>query len=986
MKKYITKLTMLALCVLLLLAAVACDNGTPSATPDDLAVKITVNENGLATWEHIDGAATYEYAFAFDDGNGPVNYGMNYTPDTAVQIPEGYWLEVRPIFVDGETGYWSQTEIFGDVANRVELLPPEDPNVPEDPDVPADPDMPEGPSVSDAPEKAVIHVSADGTATWDAVEGATYYRYAILYENEFGNIVAACAEDVTAPATIPLQDGYFLEVLTYFANDNVSSAQTEVFGDASKRASFKYGPIHEQEYDVRWEELKAYELIGNIVTDSIVVAADGTVTFDAIGPKGETMRFYGRGVRVREGEITMMPGAFLTALDAVGRIMSYEVITDRQEDAGGFLISSGGYTFSDKTHVDSYQDLTYVTGWSEYAAGPLTAFVDDGKERVSSGVYSTMDILRCQPNFISLQHSAYFHESVSLYELHVYYDESYTTDVEYVMLFTNFYSAYLEGETYDESREGKYLEPNVPSLYLVVKPKVRGDLTPLDYEAFVEKPYDGLFTISPTLYRIGALHGADGKPLDKSVDALEKGAYLDITIGDQLCTLEVPVVDRYHGASVMNDLVPYAYPEAIGTLNTLVVPIGWQDEPEHADEDEYARFRAELGRVMDETGKVTDYSLDHTKEQRFSLSEYYDIASYGKLTVQSFMTDWYRAPYDFAEMRDRAPSRTFTDELLAWLYATYPDMDFGQFDQDGNGYFDAVILLNAGSMGDGLQIISFGGGFTNMYTYTGEYAGTPDRPTFNCFVNMNAQLFETNTLIHEFAHNLGLIDYYDVTYSGIDAVGRFDMQSANYGDWNVYSKYAVGWLEPKTVTGLGKGESTEITIGASALTGDAIVIRGAESNDDTPFDEYIMIDLFADAGVNVCDTERDGFALDGAVGVRIYHINAKMEKRELTVEGKDEVYPIGTAHTANNNTGDGKFNVELIQAGGDNTFTDLDNLRTNLTEEDLFKAGDSFTVESYGEFFDDGKLDDGTAFGYKIEIVSVTKGESPTATVRITRQ
>lgn len=981
MRRIYWSLACLFMLAALLMTMVACDNGTPDApigapddpsvTPGDLAVKITVDENGLATWEHVDGAVTYEYTFTFDAGNGPTNYGVNYTPDTSVQIPEGYWLEVRPMFADGEFGHWSRTEIFGDVANRVE----------------PDPDIPEWPSASDAPEKAVIHVGADGTATWDAVEGATYYRYAILYEDEFGNIVAACAEDVTAPATVPLQDGYFLEVLTYFANDNVSNAQTEVFGDASKRARFKYGPIHEQEYDVRWEELKAYELIGNIVTDSIVVAADGTVTFDAIGPKGETMRFYGRGVRVREGEITMMPGAFLTALDAVGRIMSYEVITDRQEDAGGFLISSGGYTFSDKTHVDSYQDLTYVTGWSGHAAGPLTAFVDDGKERVSSGVYTTMDILRCQPNFISLQHSAYFHESVSLYELHVYYDEVYTTDVEHVVLFTDFYSAYLVGETYDESREDSYLEPNVPALYLVVKPKVRGDLTPLDYEAFVEKPSDGLFTISPTLYRIGALHDADGKLLDKSKDALEKGTYLDITIGDQLCTLEVPVVDRYHGASVMNDLVPYAYPEALGTLNVLVVPIGWQDEPEHADEDEYARFCAELGRVMDETGKVTDYSLDAATEKRFSLSEYYDIASYGKLTVQSFMTDWYRAPYDFAEMRDRAPSQTFTDELLAWLYETYPNMDFGQFDRDGNGHFDAVILLNAGSVGDGIQIISFGGGFTNMYTYTGEYVGTPDRPTFNCFVNMNAQLFETNTLIHEFGHNLGLIDYYDVTYSGIDAVGRFDMQSGNYGDWNVYSKYAVGWLEPKTVTGLGKGESTEITIGASALTGDAIVIRGAESDeDDTPFDEYIMIDLFADAGVNVCDTERDGFALDGAVGVRIYHINAKMEKRELTVEGKDEVYPIGTVHIANNNTGNGRFNVELIQAGKDNTFTDLDNLRTMLSEKDLFKAGDSFTVESYGEFFDDGRMDDGTSFGYKIEIVNVTKGENPTATVRITRQ
>ena len=969
---------LLALLVALLVTAVACGGAS---------FKIGVDEDGLATWDPVKAAVGYEYCFVFEQDGHPTSFGSQMTTDTFVQIPEGYWLELRPIFEGGKTGAWTKTAIFGDTANRVDLENFE-PWYPEDPSEPST-DTPSDPS---SLPNAVIRVSEDGTATWDAVEGAIGYHYAYMYYEEGEEYPFAIYEEETAePLTLPMQDGYALRVETFFGEDGLSSfAQTEIYGDPALRTELRYGYIFPGHYEVRWEELKHYELIGNIVPDSVVVAEDGTVTFNAVGPKGETMRFYGRGVRVEEGSISMMPGAFLTALDAIGRIMVYETMTDKmpieyESNDANYIWTNGGYTFTDETHVDGYEDLTYAMGWSGYVAGNRTAYVDDGKSGERSGVLTAHDVLYCQPNFISLNASFYTEENVNLYELHIYYEEVYTSEVRYVGLNADFYTAYLEGERYDVAKEGSVMAGAVTEFYLVIKPELRGELDPPDYEAWMANPYGSLFTVSPTVYQIGELRDDSGKVLNKETSRLAPGATLDITIGDRTFDLPLTVLPTFNSADIMHDLVPYAYPKATGTINALVIPIGWQDEPEHADDDEYARFRAELGRVMDEKGNVTDYSFDSAAEQRFSLSEYYDIASYGKLTVQSFMTDWYRAPYDFAEMRDAVPEKEFTDELLDWLYETYPNMDWTQFDGDGNGYFDAVILLNAGSMGDGFNIISFGGGIMTMYTYTGENAGTSERPTINCFTNMNAHMFDDKTLIHEFAHNLGLIDYYDVTYSGIDAVGSFDMQSGSYGDWNVYSKYAVGWLEPEVVTGLSKGESVEITIGASALTGDAIVIPGAASDyNGTPFDEYIMIDLFADAGVNEYDADYEFFDLDGATGVRIYHVNALMEKRELTVDG--EVYPIGTVHTANSNTGDGKFNLELIQAGGVNTFTDMSNLRTELCEDDLFVAGDSFTVEDYSSFFGDGLLDDGTAFGYKIEIVSLTEGENPAATIRITRQ
>lgn len=940
---------------------------------------IVVDKNGFATWTPIEGAVAYEYCFVYDQNGVPTTSGPVQTSKTELQIPRGHALHIRPVFRNGEIGDWHTTEIFGNADDWKETDVPVDPGT----DHPVDPGTP--PPI-DPPTEIVFHIDDNGVATWDAVEGVTHYLLSIIY---FEDEVPVCVQKMveTEPVSISLQDGYLLEVIGHVGDTASVFGRTEIYGDPALRATWRRGPINPA-FDVCWEDVKEYEVISNIDQSSVKVAADGTVTFEATGPDGGRMRFYGKGVRVLEGEITMMPGAFLTALDAIGRIMCYEVAAEAPEELHShFIFANGGYTFSDQKHVDSYRDLTYATGHADYVAGSLTAFTEVGAEKEKVNGRYAYEICEYQPNFISLSGIGYGESCFSLHELHVFYVEGYTASVEYAMLYADFYGSYIDGERYFVDKETSAYSPNVPTFYLVVKPQLLYEREPSTYEEWMNDPHRiGLYTVSASVYEIGELRDAEGQAVDKQTARIREGMTLDLGFGDQTVKMALPFVDQFTTAKVMHDLVPYAFPEAVGTLNALVIPIGWQDEPEHADDDEYALFRAELGRVLDADGRVTDYSPDPAVQKRFSLSDYYDIASYGKLNVQSFMTDWYRAPYNFSEMRDRAPDMTFTDELLDWLYATYPDMDFKQFDRDGNGYFDAVILLNAGSMGGSYNIISFGGGIWNRYSYTGEYEGTPERPSFNGYINMNAHLFKHNTLIHEFAHGLGLIDYYDVTYSGIDAVGSFDMQSSSKGDWNVYSKYAVGWLTPKTVTGLASGQSIEIEIGASALTGDAIVIPGAKSDyNGTPFDEYIMIDLFADAGVNVYDTA-DGFDLTGAVGVRIYHVDARMERRELTVEGKDEVYPIGTVHTANNNTGDGKFNIELIQAGGDNTFTDMSNRRTMLNKDDLFDVGDSFTVEGYSEFFEDGLFNDGTAFGYKIEIVSLTRGERPTAIVRITAQ
>lgn len=726
------------------------------------------------------------------------------------------------------------------------------------------------------------------------------------------------------------------------------------------------------------ERYTCFDIVESMDPNSIVT--DGNLTyFNAYLPDGSVIRFEADGVMVQEGLLEFAPGSTLTSLDAIGQIAGYDISQpDFDVDNSGRLLSWGyAYTFSEaKTSVQSPDELIRYCFTSIYSS------------EVEGLSLTTAEMF--MPNFIYIQ--AYMTDGpIQATAMRVYYDPSVkTTGVRDLCLNLNFTTAYLEGELYNPEREsGADSESGDFSFYLIVEPDTPyGDMSKEGYS---------IYFVENTLYSVGNLKDASGNVLNKNNTRIEKGTVLEITIGDYTIDMEIPVVDRYAGAQNMNDLVPYAYPEALGDVNTLVVPVIWADQTDMANEETLQLFREGIGRIVDENGTVTDYSV--LSDQKFSLSEYYDISSYGKMKITSFMTDWYYTDMTFAECYDHSPDEVYSNQIMDWVRETYPDIDFSIYDQDGNGYVDSMVILNAGYRNsDELFIISYEGAINYRHSYFGDYAGTQEAPRVNTYTNVGYRWLKDDysTIIHEYAHGLGLIDYYDVTYSGISAVGEFDMQAESLGDWNAYSKYAVGWLDPYVVTGLESGESIEYTIGSLALCDDAIIIPAAGSSFDGPFSEYIMIDLFSDDGVNEYQAKQ--YHLGDTAGVRISHVNANMEKRTIEeaskLEGQENSQPvsydIGTIHFANDYKQDGKgrYNIEVIQSSGNNTFTDLSKVDPVLKADDLFYEGDTFTVEDYDEFFYNGLMDDGSVFGYTVQIVSIGNDANgiPTATIRITAQ
>lgn len=829
------------------------------------------------------------------------------------------------------------------------------------------------------PEEEYYEITLDenGVAHWDAVEGAVEYEYTFV-----DSMYLSEAFYRTTELSVQVPEGYCVHVYPILASGERGYAKTSpFFGEPVSSLGFTLedgeNPMDSQtfvdyKFNVKWEDLIAWSLLPSIRWNTLQTRADGSIYFEADNPTGNVIRFVGTGVTVTESSITFAPGSFLTSLDSIGRICAISHTVQELGDPDNNILYRDGYTFTDETHVDSPEELYFQ--W-----GHCASVGEIGREEPQND--SRMEV---QGNFLHMGGDEFNPTEFTLSDLTIYYDETtFHTPLQMAVLDPELYGSYMEGDTYDPSRERYDMTQGIYDFALMFVPEVSNERTPIteDIEPLMAagRSVQGLPT---TAYTIGDLKDANGNVLDRANATMELGTTVEITLEDYTLDVALPVLERYDGAQTLHQLTPYNNATALGEVTALVVPIYWQDQPENATVETMEKIYSALGRVIDGQGKVTDYSAD--RKNSFSLSAYYDIASYGQHSITSFVTDWYAAPYNFVGEKDSAyvaADTIFWEELYAWVMATYPDQDWSRFDADGDGFLDSVILINAGAIaGDSMDMASYSYALYVSSGYTGEGAGTSDRPAMKNFISMNTSFLSENALIHEYAHGFGLVDYYDVTYSGADAVGGYDMQSGAYGDWNAYSKYAAGWLQPQVVTDLAPGESVDITLGALSETGDALVIPAAGSDFDGPFGEYILIDLLTDGGVNCYDAS--AFGLGGKSGVRISHVNSHMEKRVLT--GEDGVdYPIGTIHIANTYNEKGQYLLEVIQAGKTNTFTNLDQLRTELTAADLFQAGDVFQAEEYSQFLTNGRMDDGSEFGYTVTIVSVS---SETAVIRVTRQ
>ena len=180
-------------------------------------------------------------------------------------------------------------------------------------------------------------------------------------------------------------------------------------------------------------------------------------------------------------------------------------------------------------------------------------------------------------------------------------------------------------------------------------------------------------------------------------------------------------------------------------------------------------------------------------------------------------------------------------------------IDFSQYDRDGDGEVDNVFVFYAGR-GE-----ASGGGANTVWphSWTLQSAGQSNCVHDGVRVNRYACSNEwegtrpdgVGTFVHEFSHVMGLPDLYATSYTGAFTPGEWS--AMDYGPYNnggctpplysAYERYALDWIEPAVING--PMNATLPTIGNNVCgiipTGDPNEFFLVENRQRTGWDAYL---------------------------------------------------------------------------------------------------------------------------------------------------
>ena len=291
-------------------------------------------------------------------------------------------------------------------------------------------------------------------------------------------------------------------------------------------------------------------------------------------------------------------------------------------------------------------------------------------------------------------------------------------------------------------------------------------------------------------------------------------------------------------------------------------------------------------------------------------------------------------------------------------------------------------------------------GSTNVYARTGNskyYNGD----TTHCTI-------DAHTYIHEMGHVFGLEDYYDYSSNSYLPAGAFSMQDYNMGSHDPFSIFAFGWASAYVPT-----SSDTITISNFQDNHDLILLSPSFNSYSSPFDEYLLLELYTPTGLNALDASypyQNQFVGPSEVGIRLWHVDARLATptssigTSYTLAGSNVKQDAawGITHACSNTYDDGEEKTESYLSVMGSSFYNyniLQLIRNDVTvtyqptkddyfkSSDLFVKGDTFEISNYSNQFVKGtKLNNGKDFGWSFTVndIALINGQY-TATIQVTR-
>lgn len=292
-----------------------------------------------------------------------------------------------------------------------------------------------------------------------------------------------------------------------------------------------------------------------------------------------------------------------------------------------------------------------------------------------------------------------------------------------------------------------------------------------------------------------------------------------------------------------------------------------------------------------------------------SLNRYYLRASEGLLNLQGNVL----GPHHF--LNNRAFYQPATSDPAARNQAIFNMVkealdsldasghDFGQYDNDGDGYIDAVIVLYQGPPGAWATFWwayhwSFFVNDASLNMWDGRklkkfvFSSIPGR-------GVGSTDYDPRGMCHQVGHLFGLPDYFDYSPARLPkgGVGGLDMMDGSKGNHNAFSRWVLDWISPAIV---GSGVPLPRTLNAGgdpALAGNKaiLVFPGAAMH---PFGQFFMIEN----RFRVANGNDGGQSLMPGDGLLIWHLDTTLA-------------PGGLDFLHDNSDGARKF-LRLAQADG----------------------------------------------------------------------
>ncbi len=267
---------------------------------------------------------------------------------------------------------------------------------------------------------------------------------------------------------------------------------------------------------------------------------------------------------------------------------------------------------------------------------------------------------------------------------------------------------------------------------------------------------------------------------------------------------------------------------------------------------------------------------------------------------------------------------------------------------------------------------------------------------------------DAHTFIHETGHLMGLDDYYnydvgeDLDCDNGSPMAGLTMMDYNLGDYDAWSKYAIGWVDPYVVDDR-YSFPISIEFNPTETTGDCVVIPVNGNFNGTPFDEYIVLELLTGSGVSETDANEKyissyAYYYTGP-GVRMTHVDSRIIEMiptdstytyfyysyvdpdidDLESASARRFYYVPASNTPSSSVVDAEY--KLISTISSLSEYVLDKTNYWGSNAILFHSGDTFTAEDYAENFltdDDGNviMNNGEEFPFSIAFDEVTKNRA----------